>query len=164
MPFTNKTAIVTGAGGGMGLNIARDLIAGGARVTMIDLKRERPPDLPVDRALYLIGDVTEETFVYKAIAHAFHETGRLDYVVKVGTLRKLGGIRIGFEAIVLSIISLGMIDAIAMLPLSISATATSGSGAPRSPGNSGKCSASGRCWGGSSTPRRTGLTVPRWWS
>ena len=26
MPFTNKTAIVTGAGGGMGLNIARDLI------------------------------------------------------------------------------------------------------------------------------------------
>jgi Lysylphosphatidylglycerol synthase TM region len=52
---------------------------------------------------------------------------RLDYVIKVGMLRKLGGIRIGFEAIVLSIISLGMIDAIAMLPLSISATATSGS-------------------------------------
>ena len=42
-------------------------------------------------------------------------------------LRKLGGIRVGFEAIVLSIVSLGMIDAIAMLPLSISATATSGS-------------------------------------
>jgi hypothetical protein len=41
-------------------------------------------------------------------------------------LRKLGGIRVGFQAIVLSIISLGMIDAIAMLPLSISATATSG--------------------------------------
>jgi lysylphosphatidylglycerol synthase-like protein len=52
---------------------------------------------------------------------------RLDYLIKVGTLRRLGGIRIGFEAIVLSIISLGMIDAIAMLPLSISATATSGS-------------------------------------
>jgi lysylphosphatidylglycerol synthase-like protein len=52
---------------------------------------------------------------------------RLDYLVKVGVLRRLGGIRVGFEAIVLSIISLGMIDAIAMLPLSISATATSGS-------------------------------------
>ena len=51
---------------------------------------------------------------------------RLDYVVKVGVLRKLGGIRIGLEAIVLSIISLGMIDGIAMLPLAISATATSG--------------------------------------
>jgi uncharacterized membrane protein YbhN (UPF0104 family) len=52
---------------------------------------------------------------------------RLDYLIKVGVLRKLGGISIGFEAIVLSIVSLGMIDAIAMLPLSISATATSGS-------------------------------------
>ena len=52
---------------------------------------------------------------------------RLDYLIKVGMLRELGGIRISFEAIVLSIVSLGMIDAIAMLPLSISATATSGS-------------------------------------
>jgi Lysylphosphatidylglycerol synthase TM region len=51
---------------------------------------------------------------------------RLDYLIKVGTLRRLGGIHIGFEAIVLSIISLGVIDAIAMLPLSISATAASG--------------------------------------
>ena len=50
---------------------------------------------------------------------------RLDYVIKVGTLRRLGGIRIGLEAIALSIISLGMVDAVAMLPLSISATATS---------------------------------------
>ena len=81
MSFTNKTAIVTGAGGGMGLAIARGLLAGGARVTMIDLKPERPADLPADRALHLIGDVTDDTFVYKAVAHAFHETGRLDYLV-----------------------------------------------------------------------------------
>ncbi|HEX5247027.1 MAG TPA: lysylphosphatidylglycerol synthase domain-containing protein [Gaiellaceae bacterium] len=50
---------------------------------------------------------------------------RLDYLVKIGTLRRLGGIRIGLEAIALSIISLGMVDAVAMLPLSVSATATS---------------------------------------
>jgi uncharacterized membrane protein YbhN (UPF0104 family) len=50
---------------------------------------------------------------------------RLDYLVKIGTLRRLGGIRISLEAIALSIVSLGMVDAIAMLPLSISATATS---------------------------------------
>ena len=49
---------------------------------------------------------------------------RLDYLVKIGTIRKLKGVRIGFEAIALSIVSLGMIDSIAMLPLSISATAT----------------------------------------
>jgi uncharacterized membrane protein YbhN (UPF0104 family) len=50
---------------------------------------------------------------------------RLDYLVKIGTLQRLGGIRLSFEAIALSIVSLGMVDAIAMLPLSISATATS---------------------------------------
>jgi len=50
---------------------------------------------------------------------------RLDYLVKIGTLRRLGGIRIGLEAVALSIVSLGMVDAVAMLPLSISATATS---------------------------------------
>jgi hypothetical protein len=53
---------------------------------------------------------------------------RLDYLIKVGTLRRLGGVRIGLEAIALSIISLGMVDAVAMLPLSISATATSSAG------------------------------------
>jgi hypothetical protein len=52
---------------------------------------------------------------------------RLDYLIKVGMLRRLAGIRVGIGAIVLSIVSLGMIDAIAMLPLSISATATSNS-------------------------------------
>ncbi len=50
---------------------------------------------------------------------------RLDYLVKIGTMRRLGGIRIGLEAIAFSIVSLGMLDAVAMLPLSISATVTS---------------------------------------
>jgi Lysylphosphatidylglycerol synthase TM region len=50
---------------------------------------------------------------------------RLDYLIKIGTLRRLGGVRVGLEAIALSIVSLGMVDAVAMLPLSISATATS---------------------------------------
>jgi hypothetical protein len=50
---------------------------------------------------------------------------RLDYLVKIGTLRRLGGVRIGLEAVALSIVSLGMVDAVAMLPLSVSATATS---------------------------------------
>jgi len=53
---------------------------------------------------------------------------RLDYLIKVGTLCRLGGVRIGLEAVALSIISLGMVDAVAMLPLSVSATATSSTG------------------------------------
>jgi hypothetical protein len=50
---------------------------------------------------------------------------RLDYLVKIGTLRRLGGIRLTLEAIALSIVTLGLVDAVAILPLSISATATS---------------------------------------
>jgi len=52
---------------------------------------------------------------------------RLDYLVKIGTLRRMRGVTLGLEAIALSIISLGLVDAIAFLPLSISATATSSS-------------------------------------
>ena len=48
------------------------------------------------------------------------------------------GVKLGLEAIALSIISLGLVDAVAFLPLSISATATSsvelpGAAAPRRP-------------------------------
>jgi Lysylphosphatidylglycerol synthase TM region len=50
---------------------------------------------------------------------------RLDYLVKIGMLRRMRGVKIGLEAVALSIISLGIVDAIAFLPLSISATATS---------------------------------------
>jgi uncharacterized membrane protein YbhN (UPF0104 family) len=50
---------------------------------------------------------------------------RLDYVVKIWTLRKLGGVRLGLDTVGLSILSLGMIDAVAMLPLAACALATS---------------------------------------
>ena len=51
MSFEGKSAVVTGAGGGMGLAIARDLLAAGAKVTGVDLK-ERPAEFdggPVPR-------------------------------------------------------------------------------------------------------------------
>jgi len=51
---------------------------------------------------------------------------RLDYVVKVSTLRRLGGVRVGLEAIGLSIVALGLVDAVAMLPLTTAALVTSG--------------------------------------
>jgi len=51
---------------------------------------------------------------------------RLDYVVKIATLRRLSGVTLGLDAIAISILSLGLVDAVAMLPLSIAALATSG--------------------------------------
>ncbi len=51
---------------------------------------------------------------------------RLDYVVKISTLRRLGGVTLGLETIAISIVALGMVDAVAMLPLAGFALATSG--------------------------------------
>jgi NAD(P)-dependent dehydrogenase (short-subunit alcohol dehydrogenase family) len=76
--FAGRSAVVTGAGGGMGLQIARDLLAAGARVTGIDVK-DRPAEL--EGAAYAQGDVSDERFVAGAIGAAFAESGRLDYLV-----------------------------------------------------------------------------------
>lgn len=51
---------------------------------------------------------------------------RLDYLVKIAMLRQLRGISLGLDTIVLSIVTLGMVDAVAMLPLAIVAIATAG--------------------------------------
>jgi hypothetical protein len=51
---------------------------------------------------------------------------RLDYVVKISILRRLGGVRVGLKTIAVSIVALGMVDAVAMLPLAVAAVATSG--------------------------------------
>lgn len=82
MSSADKTAVVTGAGGGVGLNIARDLLDEDANVTLIDIK-DRPEDLErgPGRALYLQGDVADDDFVGQAIAQTFEQTGRLDYLV-----------------------------------------------------------------------------------
>jgi uncharacterized membrane protein YbhN (UPF0104 family) len=51
---------------------------------------------------------------------------RLDYLVKVTVLRRLPGEKLALETIVVSIVSLGIIDAVTMLPLALSALAASG--------------------------------------
>lgn len=78
MSFTGKVALVAGAGGGMGLNIASDLIAEGAAVTMLDVK---PAPEIAGRHLYLQGDVTDEAFVRDGVAKTVAAFGRLDYLV-----------------------------------------------------------------------------------
>jgi NAD(P)-dependent dehydrogenase (short-subunit alcohol dehydrogenase family) len=73
--FSGKSALVTGAAGGMGLQIARDLAAAGCRVTGVDLQ-PRPDGL----AHYVQGDVADETAVARAASEAARD-GRLDYLV-----------------------------------------------------------------------------------
>ena len=82
MSFAGKVALVAGAGGGMGLNIANDLIAAGARVVLADIK-----DPPAEIAAgpgehrYRQGDLSQEAFVNDLVAGTAADGGRLDLLV-----------------------------------------------------------------------------------
>jgi NAD(P)-dependent dehydrogenase (short-subunit alcohol dehydrogenase family) len=88
MSFSGKVAIVAGAGGGMGLNIANDLIGAGAKVALIDIK-DRPGDIAggpgaaagAGEGTYHQGDATDEAFVERVVTETVAAHGRLDYLV-----------------------------------------------------------------------------------
>ena len=82
MTFSGRVALVAGGGGGMGLNIANDLIAHGIHVCLADLK----PALAGIRQgsgehLYCQGDLSCASFVADIVADTVTRFGRLDYLV-----------------------------------------------------------------------------------
>lgn len=83
MSFSGKSAIVTGAAGGMGLEIARSLLAEGARVTLVDVKA---PVIASEvtanaAARTATGSITDWEFVSRTIAETRDAFGRIDYLV-----------------------------------------------------------------------------------
>jgi meso-butanediol dehydrogenase / (S,S)-butanediol dehydrogenase / diacetyl reductase len=81
-----RTALVTGAGTGIGAAVAERLVAEGARVTLFGRRRslldEVAGRLGPDRAVVSSGDVTDEAAVARAVeAAAETGDGRLDVVV-----------------------------------------------------------------------------------
>ena len=86
--FSDRNAFVTGAGGGMGLQIARNLIGTGAQATLFDVK-PAPDDLPTD-ARYVQADLRSATDVAQAIADCCEAAGRLDYLVNAAGVLLLG--------------------------------------------------------------------------
>jgi len=89
--FSGKTAVVTGAGGGMGAQVARDLLAGGANVCMIDLKDE-PGDYRAfgERAVYCQGDITDAAFLERSVESAVERFGGIDYLVNAAGILLFG--------------------------------------------------------------------------
>ena len=82
MSFAGKAALVAGAGGGMGLAVANDLIGEGVGVTLLDIKPA--PDAiraGPGQAVYRQGDASEEPVVAEAVAATVKAFGRLDYLV-----------------------------------------------------------------------------------
>lgn len=82
--FTGRATVVTGAGGGIGQEIAACLLRAGGKVAMIDTKPE-PDGLPgtASQRLYLQGDLTDLDFVAAAMDEAATRLGRIDHLANV---------------------------------------------------------------------------------
>ncbi|SLN12527.1 2-(R)-hydroxypropyl-CoM dehydrogenase [Roseovarius litorisediminis] len=82
--FSNRTAVVTGAGGGMGFEIANMLLDAGGSVVMIDVKAE-PSGLngTPDQRFYAQGDLTDTDFVEETIQAGAKRFGGIHYLANV---------------------------------------------------------------------------------
>jgi 3-oxoacyl-[acyl-carrier protein] reductase len=86
MNFEGKTAVVTGAARGIGLEIARTLAEGGAALVLVDVleddlqKAAEALDGAASVRTYAV-DVTDEAAVEKMIDEVVEESGRLDVLV-----------------------------------------------------------------------------------
>lgn len=81
MSFEGKSAIVTGAGSGIGLAIARGLVARGAKVLVADVVPDRVEPVVKELGQSAIGavvDVSKEADVLSMIDRATSAFGRLD--------------------------------------------------------------------------------------
>jgi 3-oxoacyl-[acyl-carrier protein] reductase len=84
MSFAGKTAFITGAAGGMGLQIAHDLLAEGANVAMIDVK-PTPDCIPMGDGnfIYINCDLTDDSSVKSAVDQTIEAFGQIDYLANV---------------------------------------------------------------------------------
>jgi NAD(P)-dependent dehydrogenase (short-subunit alcohol dehydrogenase family) len=81
-----SAAIITGAGNGLGLAIARRFVGGGARVLLVDqdqivLKRIGSDDLPADRAFALVKDLADDDSAAVVFETAEKTVGAVDALV-----------------------------------------------------------------------------------
>ncbi len=95
--FSGRTALVTGAGGGMGEAITIALARAGCHVMAVDLKPCPDTLAALDTVTYTQGDLTDETFVTRLAAQAYQLQGRLDYLCNVAGVLWFGKDKSIFE-------------------------------------------------------------------
>lgn len=85
MDFTNKIAIVTGAGGGIGRAIVKEFYDNGANIALVDIKglEETVSELGLDkeRIVCLSDSIIEEENVKKIVNAVKEKFGRIDILV-----------------------------------------------------------------------------------
>ncbi|UTW12262.1 SDR family oxidoreductase [Marinobacterium rhizophilum] len=91
----NKVALVTGAAGGVGLAVARVLVAAGARVILTDLQTLRGQAAVAElgaRARFMTMDVAAESDWDRVMTSIEAQEGRLDILVNNAAILKPGSI------------------------------------------------------------------------
>jgi len=84
MRLANKVAVVTGGGSGMGAAICRRFVDEGARVVVVDNRRDRGESIARslgEAAVFVDADVSRDADVKLMIATAVDRFGRLDVLV-----------------------------------------------------------------------------------
>src|SRR5512147_1752691 len=86
--FSSKTAIVTGAGQGIGFEICRQLVMAGARVILNDADEKSANDAAKkinkeinDSCIAVSGDCSDMSIIKKMIDAAVRQSGKLDIAV-----------------------------------------------------------------------------------
>ncbi len=82
MSLANKTILITGGLGGIGLEITRDLLAAGAQVVVTDRPGREPQGLPAGAAFAPL-DVVSESDWERGIDRVVAEHGALDGLVNI---------------------------------------------------------------------------------
>ena len=84
MPTTHQTALITGAGSGMGRAIAKDLAAGGMRVALVGRDRAKLDAVAAEigpSALVAPGDVADREAIGKVVAEVLAALGSIDVLI-----------------------------------------------------------------------------------
>src|SRR5271170_465574 len=83
MTFTGKVAVITGAASGMGAATAREFVAAGGEVVVVDRNGLLAARVASD--IYcgppLVGDVSDASFCHRVVEAALDRHGRLDVLV-----------------------------------------------------------------------------------
>src|SRR5690348_7187344 len=91
--LTNKTAIITGAGTGIGRAIARSFIREGARVALVGRRKEPLESLlqeAGESALVLAGDVSRQTDIDRILAEAVARFGGVNVLINNAGILHIG--------------------------------------------------------------------------